>query len=131
MGTACSLHGCLYPVQHHIRVELVLGAQLGQDPQRPGRQGRQGCGGCAGQDKRRPEYGATATSACCQLISRDPGSRHQRVAVDAAFFARLRKLLRIVIPGWRTKESLMLGLHTIFLVLRTMLSLYVADLDGR
>jgi len=58
-------------------------------------------------------------------------SRHQRVAVDAVFFAKLKHLLRIVIPGWRTKEALMLGLHSVFLVMTTMLSLYVADLDGR
>jgi ATP-binding cassette subfamily D (ALD) long-chain fatty acid import protein len=59
------------------------------------------------------------------------GSRHQKVAVDAVFFAKLKHLLRIVIPGWRTKEALMLGMHSVFLVMRTMLSLYVADLDGR
>lgn len=41
------------------------------------------------------------------------------------------QLLRIVIPGLRSKEAFLLLSHTIFLVLRTMLSLYVADLDGR
>ncbi|PWN42022.1 hypothetical protein IE81DRAFT_323838 [Ceraceosorus guamensis] len=57
--------------------------------------------------------------------------RGPKVEVDALFFARLKKLLRIVIPGLRSKESFLLLSHTIFLVLRTMLSLYVADLDGR
>ena len=40
-------------------------------------------------------------------------------------------MLRIVIPGWRSKELRLLISHSIFLVLRTMLSLYVAELDGK
>ncbi|KAG9104596.1 hypothetical protein FRC06_001063 [Ceratobasidium sp. 370] len=37
----------------------------------------------------------------------------------------------IVIPGWTSKEAMMLAIHSGFLVFRTVLSLYVADLDGR
>jgi ATP-binding cassette subfamily D (ALD) long-chain fatty acid import protein len=40
-------------------------------------------------------------------------------------------LLRIVIPGFRSKEFLLLMTHSGFLVFRTLVSLYVADLDGR
>ncbi|KAJ1034310.1 hypothetical protein NDA18_001172 [Ustilago nuda] len=58
-------------------------------------------------------------------------SKGPRVEVDAVFFERLKRILRIVVPGWRSKEAGLLMLHTLFLVLRTMLSLYVADLDGR
>ena len=36
-----------------------------------------------------------------------------------------------MIPSLRSRESALLVGHTVFLVLRTMLSLYVADLDGR
>ncbi|WOO86157.1 ATP-binding cassette sub-family D member 2 [Vanrija pseudolonga] len=50
---------------------------------------------------------------------------------DPLFHARLKKLLRIVIPGIRSREAAMLALHSVFLVGRTGLSLYVADLDGR
>ncbi|BEI94800.1 uncharacterized protein CcaverHIS019_0703810 [Cutaneotrichosporon cavernicola] len=50
---------------------------------------------------------------------------------DPAFHQRLKKLLRIVIPGIRSREAGMLALHTCFLLARTGLSLYVADLDGR
>lgn len=58
-------------------------------------------------------------------------SRGPRVEVDAVFFERLRRILRIVIPGIRSKEAGLLLMHTVFLILRTLLSLYVADLDGR
>ena len=59
------------------------------------------------------------------------GQRAPRVAVDAVFFERLRRIMRIVIPSAKSKTAGLLILHTFFLVLRTMLSLYVADLDGR
>ncbi|WFD00814.1 ATP-binding cassette long-chain fatty acid transporter pxa2 [Malassezia yamatoensis] len=54
-----------------------------------------------------------------------------RVAVDQVFFQRLRFLLRILFPSWRCKEVGLLVSFTAILVIRTMLSLYVADLDGR
>lgn len=53
-----------------------------------------------------------------------------RVEVDAVFFERLTRILRIVIPSARSKEASLLALHSFFLVLRTLLSLYVASLDG-
>ncbi|KIO02384.1 hypothetical protein M404DRAFT_147834 [Pisolithus tinctorius Marx 270] len=54
-----------------------------------------------------------------------------RVAVDATFYQRLRVILRIVIPGIRTKEALLLCMHSTLLVFRTAISLYVAALDGK
>ncbi|KIO26795.1 hypothetical protein M407DRAFT_234265 [Tulasnella calospora MUT 4182] len=57
--------------------------------------------------------------------------RPARVEVDAVFYARLKRLLRIVIPSIRSKEALLLAMHSAFLVFRTVLSLYVADLDGK
>lgn len=50
---------------------------------------------------------------------------------DPLFFVRLKKLIRIVIPSIRSREAAMLALHSGFLLLRTGISLYVADLDGR
>ncbi|CAE6515321.1 unnamed protein product [Rhizoctonia solani] len=63
--------------------------------------------------------------------SDEPGVKKERVKVDAVFYARLRHILRIVIPSWRSKEAMMLAIHSGFLIFRTVLSLYVADLDGR
>jgi ABC-type uncharacterized transport system fused permease/ATPase subunit len=58
-------------------------------------------------------------------------SKQQRVAVDRVFFNRLSALIPIVMPGVKSKEFLLLALHTGFLVSRTLLSIYVAQLDGR
>ena len=57
--------------------------------------------------------------------------RGKKVEVDRVFFRNLTRLLKIVVPGWRSKEFRLLAGHSIFSVLRTLLSLYVAELDGR
>lgn len=57
--------------------------------------------------------------------------RRNKVEVDREFFTKLFRLLKIVIPGLRSKELRMVVSQSVFLVLRTLLSLYVAELDGR
>ncbi len=44
---------------------------------------------------------------------------------------RLRYLLRIVLPGLKSKEFGLLLFHSSFLVARTLVSIYVAQLDGK
>jgi ATP-binding cassette subfamily D (ALD) long-chain fatty acid import protein len=46
-----------------------------------------------------------------------------RVEVDAKFFARLNRLLAIVIPSWKSKTASLLVIHSAFLIFRTVLSL--------
>ncbi|KAI9697330.1 MAG: hypothetical protein M1820_007836 [Bogoriella megaspora] len=55
----------------------------------------------------------------------------KRVEINREFFRNLLRLLKIVIPGWKSKELRLLISHSIFLVIRTLISLYVAELDGR
>jgi ATP-binding cassette, subfamily D (ALD), peroxisomal long-chain fatty acid import protein len=55
----------------------------------------------------------------------------KRVELNLEFLRSLLRLLRIVIPGWRSKEFRLLLSHSVFLVLRTILSIYVAELDGK
>jgi ABC transporter transmembrane region 2 len=57
--------------------------------------------------------------------------RKKRVEINREFFRSLFRLLKIVIPGFKSKELRLLISHSVFLVLRTMLSLYVAELDGK
>ncbi|KAI8867654.1 hypothetical protein GQ42DRAFT_164652 [Ramicandelaber brevisporus] len=58
-------------------------------------------------------------------------SSSSKVDVDRAFVLNLMSLLRIVIPGVRSKEFGLLVVHSLFLVFRTLLSVYIASLDGR
>ncbi|OLL26837.1 ATP-binding cassette sub-family D member 2 [Neolecta irregularis DAH-3] len=58
------------------------------------------------------------------------GRRKQGAEINRAFFERMHKLLKIVVPGIRTKEFGLLTSYSAFLVFRTLVSLYVAELDG-
>ncbi|KAF5007541.1 hypothetical protein FDECE_6132 [Fusarium decemcellulare] len=54
----------------------------------------------------------------------------KKVELNREFFRSLLRLLKIVVPGWRTKEARLLMSHSFFLVLRTLISLRVAEMDG-
>jgi len=57
-------------------------------------------------------------------------SRKVSANVDALFFRRLYKLLKIMIPRVRSKEVLFLVMQAFFLFSRTVVSVWVAQLDG-
>lgn len=61
----------------------------------------------------------------------DGDGKAPRVAVDAVFYERLSRILRIVIPRLRSKEAMLLVMHSSLLIFRTAISLYVAALDGK
>lgn len=73
----------------------------------------------ASEAKFAPESGESVSSASAM-----------RVGVDREFFRQLRAIFRIIFPRFRSREVYMFVLHTMFLVLRTYLSLLVARLDG-
>lgn len=56
--------------------------------------------------------------------------KKRRADMDREFLRSLLRLLRIVIPGWRTHEMRLLISHGFFLVVRTLFSLQVAAMDG-
>jgi ATP-binding cassette subfamily D (ALD) protein 2 len=57
-------------------------------------------------------------------------AQRTKKGLDPEFWKQLKYLLKIVLPSWKSKEFLILLLHTSFLVLRTYLSIVVAQLDG-
>ena len=57
--------------------------------------------------------------------------RKSSTELGSLFVARLRRLLQILFPSYRSKEFLLLLLHSGFLVARTLLSVYIAQLDGQ
>ena len=59
------------------------------------------------------------------------GEKKGSIHVNKAFFRQLKQLLKIIIPGLWSKEFLLLSLHTLTLISRTFLSIYVATLDGK
>lgn len=57
-------------------------------------------------------------------------TKRQKVELNREFFKNLFRLLRICIPGWKSKELRLLISHSVFLVIRTLISLKVAAMDG-
>lgn len=55
----------------------------------------------------------------------------KKVAIDMLFYKRLWHLLRIVFPTWKCSQVCYLFGLSASLLLRTLISLYVAELDGR
>ena len=55
----------------------------------------------------------------------------KRIELNRDFVRNLVRLLKIVIPGWTSVELRLIFSHSVFLVARTLLSIYVADLDGK
>lgn len=51
-------------------------------------------------------------------------------SLDKTFLRQLYAILRIVFPSWKSKEILIVLMHSSFLLLRTVLSVGVARLDG-
>ncbi|KAI7164190.1 ABC transporter transmembrane region 2 [Hortaea werneckii] len=65
------------------------------------------------------------------IASGEATGKPRRVELNREFFRNLGRLLKICIPGYKSKEARLLVSHSVFLVLRTLISLYVAELDGQ
>ncbi|EGS23763.1 putative adrenoleukodystrophy protein [Thermochaetoides thermophila DSM 1495] len=57
-------------------------------------------------------------------------SADKKAELNWEFVRSLLKLIRIIIPSWRSPEARMLLTHSLFLVARTLLSVKVAAMDG-
>merc|ERR1712000_540528 len=54
----------------------------------------------------------------------------KKVELNREFFRSLLRLLKILVPGWRSQEARLITSHTFFLVMRTLISVRVAEMDG-
>ncbi|RKF60516.1 ATP-binding cassette sub-family D member 2 [Erysiphe neolycopersici] len=57
-------------------------------------------------------------------------NKRPKVELNREFFRNLFRLLKICVPGWRSKEMRLLINHSVLLVIRTLISLKVAAMDG-
>ncbi|KAI0701934.1 ABC transporter transmembrane region 2-domain-containing protein [Cytidiella melzeri] len=75
---------------------------------------------------------STTTSQLADDAKRFPPipSTH-KPSLDKTSLQQLSAILRIAFRSWHSKESAIITLHSFFLVLRTVLSIAVARLDGR
>ncbi|KAJ1954613.1 ATP-binding cassette long-chain fatty acid transporter pxa1, partial [Linderina pennispora] len=81
-------------------------------------------------DERERRFDKDAPFFPASLIDRGQGAKNSG-KLNRTFFAQLRALTRIMIPSLASREMLIIAMHTVFLVLRTWLSVVVAELDGK
>lgn len=79
--------------------------------------------------KRQAELRATLSGTTSDV--HEPEQKKKRIELNREFLRNIWKLIKICIPGLRSKELRLLVSHSVFLVMRTLLSLYVAELDGK
>lgn len=63
------------------------------------------------------------------VVEKKP-EKKKPIRVDDVFFRRLRRLLPVLVPGWRSKESILLASQTAMLVARSLLSIHISELMG-
>ncbi|GAA6049196.1 hypothetical protein JCM3770_003305 [Rhodotorula araucariae] len=80
---------------------------------------------------RKPPAPSSSSGSSAAPPSAAAAAATHRVGVNREFFRQLAAILRIIIPHATSKEVWLLGAHTSFLLLRTYLSLLVAQLDGK
>ncbi|EGT42132.1 CBN-PMP-4 protein [Caenorhabditis brenneri] len=56
--------------------------------------------------------------------------KNKKKAFDPHFLKQLKELLKIMVPGVFSKEAGIIGMHSIILICRTFLTIYVAQLEG-
>ncbi|XP_062373582.1 ATP-binding cassette sub-family D member 2 [Sardina pilchardus] len=79
-----------------------------------------------------PSRGEENGSLVVKKSTMDTVPSHKKSpGVDAEFFKQVLELVQIVFPKLLTKELGLLCLHSVALVSRTFLSIYVAGLDGK
>lgn len=51
--------------------------------------------------------------------------------MDQEFVMRIKELLKVVFPSWDCKEIKYVSILTLLLILRTQMSIWLADVNGR
>ena len=106
----------LFALANRIRhaISEQKAASQREETQRAARKGTVSI--AAGEDEAAPADGAP--------------KKRKKVELNREFFRALLRLLKIVVPGWRSKEARLLISHSVFLVVRTLISVKVASMDG-
>ncbi|XP_074554797.1 ATP-binding cassette, sub-family D (ALD), member 2 [Halichoeres trimaculatus] len=88
---------------------------------------------CKNKDPRNNGQVAKAENGSTCLITSNGVANHKKASpgVNAEFFKQILELVKILFPKLVSKELGLLSLHSVALISRTFLSIYVASLDGK
>ena len=64
-------------------------------------------------------------------LTKSDHKRKSSPALNATFIKQLTWLFKILIPHWKSREMVLLALHSFALICRSFISIYVAGLEGR
>lgn len=89
---------------------------------------------CAGAAS--PNGGAEATRAAAvgsqaRTTSKGKPRKGKSPKVDGVFLRRIMRLLPVLVPGWRSREVLLLVSQTAMLMVRSLLSIHISELIGQ
>ena len=70
-------------------------------------------------------------SANKRNLGASAANRKSRGNVDKEFWSRLSKLVKIVLPSWKSREARYIYLLSGLLVIRTLMSIWLADVNGK
>lgn len=82
------------------------------------------------ESQRAARKGTVSIGGAEEESSNGAAKERRKVELNREFFRALLRLLKILVPGWRSKEARLLVSHSFFLVLRTLISVKVASMDG-
>lgn len=88
---------------------------------------------CKNKDPRKNGQISKAENGSTCLITSNGVANHKKASpgVNAEFFKQILELVKILFPKLVSKELGLLSLHSVALISRTFLSIYVASLDGK
>lgn len=61
----------------------------------------------------------------------NPKAQGGKGNVDKAFFKRMSKLIKIALPGWKSREAKYIYVLSILLIVRTILSIRLSEINGK
>lgn len=132
LAAAVLLYGCKigYPIV--LKVCGVDGKGGGGGAKKTTDGGRRPSG--ESNDNNNTKGGAAVVPSAAGGNKKSACKRSARAAgpgIDREFLVQLRKLLRLMVPGFWTPEVGLLSMHTCALVCRTFMSIFVATMEGQ